>query len=57
MKDKAPWRWSVYTALQTERGVDVFYWPGISANLTPIEEVWNIMKKTSVKLHNDKKKA
>ena len=31
--------------------------PGNSADLTAIEEVWNIMKKKSVKLHNKKKKT
>ena len=39
-----------------ERGVNVFDRPGNSADLTPIEEVWNIMKKKSVKLPNNKKK-
>ena len=34
----------------------MFDWPGNSADLTPIEEVWNIMKKKSVKLPNNKKK-
>ena len=34
----------------------MFDWPGNSADLIPIEEVWNIMKKTSVKLPNNKKK-
>ena len=33
----------------------MFDWPGNSADLTPIEEVWNIMKKKSVKLPNNKK--
>ena len=28
-----------------ERGDYMFDWPGNSADLTPIEEVWNIMKK------------
>ena len=32
-------------------------WPGNSADLTPIEEVWNIMKKKYVTLPNNKKKA
>ena len=27
----------------------MFDWPGNSADLIPIEEVWNIMKKISVK--------
>ena len=57
IKDKTPWRWSVYTALPNREGCNVFDWPGNSADLTPIEEVWNIMKKKSVKLPNDKKKA
>ena len=59
MKDKAPRRWSVFTALHKRGGVNVFDWPGTfnSADLTPIEEVWNIMKKKSVKLPNNKKKA
>ena len=35
----------------------MFDWPGNSADLTPIEEVWNIMKKKSVKLPNNKKKS
>ena len=35
----------------------MFAWPGNSAELTPIEEVWNIMKMKSVKLPNNKKKA
>ena len=48
MKDKAPWRWSKSTLRYiTERGVNVFDWPGNSADLTPIEQVWNIMKKKS----------
>ena len=41
----------------TERDINVFYWPGNSAALTPIEEVWNIMKKKYFKLSNNKKKA
>ena len=46
MKDKAPCRWSKSTlCYKTERGVKVFDWPGNSADLTQIEEVWNIMKK------------
>ena len=45
MKDKAPWRWSKSTLRYiTERGVNVFNWPGNSADLTPIEEGRNIMK-------------
>ena len=35
----------------------MFDWPGNSADLTPIEEVWNIMKKKFVKLPNNKKKG
>ena len=35
----------------------MFDWPGNSADLTPIEELWNIMKKKSVKLPNNKKKS
>ena len=35
----------------------MFDWPGNSADLTQIEEVWNIMKKKFVKLPNNKKKA
>ena len=31
--------------------------PGNSADLTPIEAVWNIMKKKSVMLPNNKKKS
>ena len=39
-------------------GVNVFDWPGNSADLTSIEEAWNIMKKISVvKLPNNKKKS
>ena len=34
----------------------MFDWPGNSADLTPIEEVWNIMKKQSVKRPNKKEK-
>ena len=57
MKDKAPWRWSKSTLRYlTERGVNVFDWPCISADLTPIEKVWNILKKKSGKLPNNKKK-
>ena len=41
----------------TERGVNMFDWLGNSADLFPIEEVWNIMKKEYVKLPNYKKKA
>ena len=48
MKDKAPRRWSKSTLRYiTERGVNVFDWPGNSADLTPIEEVRNIMKNKS----------
>ena len=36
----------------TERGVNVFDWPG-----NPIEEAWNIMKKKYFKLSNNNKKA
>ena len=32
----------------------MFEWPGNSADLTPIEEVWNIMKKKFGKLSNNK---
>ena len=42
-----------YTALHIK---DVFDWPGNSADLTSIEEVWNTMKKKSGKLPNNKKK-
>ena len=35
----------------------MFDWPGNSADLTPIEEVWNIMKKKYFKLPNNKIKA
>ena len=37
----------------------MFDWPGTcnSADLTPIEEVWNIMKKKYFKLSNNKKKS
>ena len=36
----------------------MFDWPVNSANLTPIEEVWNIyMKKKYFKLPNNKKKS
>ena len=35
----------------------MFDWPGNSAYLTSIEEVWYIMKKKSVKLPNNKKKS
>ena len=35
----------------------MFDWPGNSADLPPIEEVWNIMKNKSVKLPNNKKNA
>ena len=35
----------------------MFDWPGNSADLTPIEEVWNNTKKKYVKLPNNKKKA
>ena len=34
----------------------MFDWPGNSADLTPIEEVWNIMIKKYFKLSNNKKK-
>ena len=34
----------------------MFDWPGNLADLTPIEEIWNIMKKKYVKLPNNKKK-
>ena len=35
----------------------MFDWPSNSANLTPIEEIWNIMKKKYFKLPNNKKKG
>ena len=35
----------------------MFDWPGNSADLTLIEKVWNIMKKTSGKPPNNKKKS
>ena len=57
MKDKSLWRWPVYTALHYREGFNVFGWPGNSADLTPIEEVWNIKKKKYSKLPNNKKKA
>ena len=41
----------------TERGVNVFDSPSNSVDLTPIEDVWNIMKKKYVMLPNYKKKA
>ena len=44
----------VYTALHNREGVNMFVWPGNSADLNPIEEVWNIMKKKSGKLPNNK---
>ena len=47
----------VYTALHNREGVNVFDWLGNSADLIPIEEVWNIMKKKSGKLPNNKKKT
>ena len=56
MKDKAPCRWSTLRYI-TERGVNAFDWQGNSADLTPIEKVWNILKKKSGKLPNNKKKA
>ena len=58
MEDKAPWRWLKSTLRYiTERGVNLFDWPGYSADLTPIEEVWNIMTKKSGKLPSIKKKS
>ena len=36
--------------------LNVFDWPGNSADLTLIKEIWNLMKKKSVKLPNNKKK-
>ena len=35
----------------------MFDWPGNWTDLTPIEEVWDIMKKKSVKLPTNNKKA
>ena len=35
----------------------MFDWPGNSIDLTPIEEVWNIMKKKYSKLSNNTKKS
>ena len=35
----------------------MFDLPGNSADLSPIEEIWNIMKKKYVKLPNNKKNA
>ena len=34
----------------------MFDWPGNSADLIPIEEVWNIMKKNSVKPPKNRRK-
>ena len=57
IKDKAQWRWSKSTLRYTTlRGVNVLDWPGNSADITPIDEVWNIKKKKSGKLPNNKKK-
>ena len=47
----------VYTALHNREGLNVFDWPGNSADLTPIEEVWNSMQKRSGKLANNKKQV
>ena len=51
----------VYTALPDREGRYVFDWPGNSAILTQIEEVWTIIKKEkkkkSGKFLNNKKKA
>ena len=58
MTDIVPWRWSKSTLRYiTERGVNVFDSPGNSADLTQIEEVWNIMKKKSGNLPNNMKEA
>ena len=35
----------------------MFDWPGNSADLSPIEEVWTFMKKKFVKIPNNKKKT
>ena len=57
MQDKAPWRWSKSTLhYKTERGVNVFGWPGNSADLTTIEEVGNIMKRNLVSFQTIRKK-
>ena len=40
----------------TERGVDVFDCTGNSADLTPIEEVWNFMKKNLLNFQTIRKK-
>ena len=57
-KNTAPWNWSKSTLHYiTERGVNLFDWQGSSAELTPIEEVWTIMKKKCGKLPNYKIKA
>ena len=48
MKDKAHGVGQSTLCDITERGVNVFDWSGNSAYLTPIEKVWNIMKKKSV---------
>ena len=58
MKDTASWRWpkSILCNI-TEKGVSVFDWLGNSADLIPIEEVYNIIKKKSRKFPNNKKKA
>ena len=57
MKDKSHGVGQSTLRYITERVV--FDWSGNSADLhvTPIEEVWNIMKKKSVKLPNNKKKS
>ena len=56
MKDKAQWRWSKSTLrYMTESGVNVFDWSGNSVDLTPIEEVWNIMKKNLVSFQTIRK--
>ena len=47
----------VYSALHNREGLNVFVWLGNSADLISIEEVWNIIKKKSGKLPNNKKKS
>ena len=58
MKDKVPWRWSKSTLRYIQRGAITCLTGQVrSEDLTPIEEVCNIMKKKSGNLPKIRKQT